>query len=215
MKIESILSHYPKDFRRRPVPKAVLEEAKKRVLDSIGCYFGAQDTKAIQCIKKVYPPKKETPIEHLAWTRGAAVRALDFNDTYLSKEPCHPSDLIVPLYYGAIDSKSSGKQFLEAVVLGYEVLVRLCDAAGIRKRGWDHVTYLPIAGAVACGYLYRLNPDQTRHAVALALTGHVALRQTRVGEISDWKAACALTPPVVESSAPDWPKPASPGRMTL
>lgn len=77
------------------------------------------------------------------------------------------------------------------MVRSYEVMVRLCDAASLRSRGWDHVTYLPIAAAVGAASVFNLSDEKTKQAVALALIGSVALRQTRVGTISDWKAACA------------------------
>jgi 2-methylcitrate dehydratase len=53
------------------------------------------------------------------------------------------------------------------------------------------VTYLPIASAVGCSGILGLTPEQTEHAISLSLVGNIALRQTRVGTISDWKAACA------------------------
>jgi 2-methylcitrate dehydratase len=84
-----------------------------------------------------------------------------------------------------------GKRLLRAMVLAYDVMCRLCDAASLRTRGWDHVSYLPVASAVGCSFILSLTPEQTGHAIALAVIGHNAMRQTRVGTISDWKAACA------------------------
>ena len=36
-------------------------------------------------------------LEAAGFANGVAVRCLDFNDTYLSREPLHPSDVIPPL----------------------------------------------------------------------------------------------------------------------
>ena len=127
-----------------------------------------------------------------AWANGTGVRSLDFNDTYLSKEPCHPSDLLSSAWAAA--SLAPGRQarrLLDGLVVGYDVLCRLCDMASLRERGWDHVTYLPVASAVACAHVLGLPSEKAAHAIALAVTGSVALRQTRVGTLSDWKAACA------------------------
>lgn len=202
--IEHILSQYPSKFRQSSLPGNVLLEAKRRVLDSLGCYFGSQNSKSIRILKKtlakdsrgksrLWGTNQTAAPETAALLNGAAVRALDYNDTYLSKEPCHPSDMLSSFWAACEIShaKNQGRKLLEAMVLGYEVMVRLCDAASIRKEGWDHVTYLPIATAVGSAHILGLSSDQTRHAIALAATGNNAMRQTRVGTIPDWKAACA------------------------
>jgi len=73
----------------------------------------------------------------------------------------------------------------------YEVQCRLCDAASLRARGWDHVTYGAISTALLSGKLLGLSAEQLRHALALAAIPNVALRQTRSGELSMWKG-CAF-----------------------
>ncbi len=176
----------------------------RRILDAIGCFYGAFNEPQVARLRNtllqnqsgplsVWGTNKTASLEVAAWVNGTGVRALDFNDTYLSKEPCHPSDVLAALWAAAQVSKSNsqGRDVVRAMVLSYEVYCRLCDAASIRARGWDHVTYLPTASAVGCSYILRLTPEQTRHAIALAVVGNVAMRQTRVGSISDWKAACA------------------------
>jgi hypothetical protein len=69
------------------------------------------------------------------------VRYLDYNDTYLSKEPSHPSDNITAALAIAENQKAGGRELIAAIVLAYEVQCRFCDAATLRARGWDHVTY--------------------------------------------------------------------------
>lgn len=202
--LEELLAQYPQKFRSLNLSKEVEHEAKRRILDAIGCFYGAFNEKPVARLRAALSKNQRGP-HHLwgtnltaspemaAWINGTGVRALDFNDTYLSKEPCHPSDLLASLWAACeiSQSRQQGKLLVRAMVLGYEVMCRLCDAASPRARGWDHVSYLPIASAVACSYVLGLNREQTRHAVALSAVGTNALRQTRVGFISDWKAACA------------------------
>lgn len=198
------MAHLPRQFKSARIPPNVFAEAKKRVLDSLGCFYGALNEKPGRLLRGtllssvtgeslLWGTPRRVPSELAAWANGTGVRTLDFNDTYLSKEPCHPSDLIASLWAACeiSGSKQQGRLLLESMVLGYEVMCRLCDANSIRVRGWDHVTYLPIASAVGCSYILGLNSEQTGHAIALATVGNNALRQTRVGTISDWKAACA------------------------
>ena len=202
--IEQRLSEYPRRFGREALAPAVLSEARRRVLDTLGCFFGAYNAKPGRTLRRtlalptsgeatLWGTRRKAPAELAAWANGTCVRTLDYNDTYLSLEPCHPSDLIASLWAACeIDGRpGQGKRLLRALTLAYETMCRLCDAASLRTRGWDHVTYLPIASAVGCSYIFGLDPERTRNAIALAMTGNNALRQTRVGEISDWKAACA------------------------
>ena len=194
----------PDRFKKSRPKREEIDEAKKRILDSLACFYGAFKDKPGRVLREtltadvtgsasLWGTSRHVPPEMAAWANGTCVRTLDFNDTYLSKEPCHPSDLIASLWAACEVSgnKRQGRLLLGAIVLGYDVLCRLCDANSIRVRGWDHVTYLPIASAVACSYILGLTPEQTRNAIALSVVGNNALRQTRVGTISDWKASCA------------------------
>jgi 2-methylcitrate dehydratase len=78
---------------------------------------------------------------------------------------------------------------IEAVALAYEIQSRLCDAAALRPRGWDHVTYGPFSSALGVSKLLGLRKDQMVQAVNLAGVANIALRQTRVGDMSMWKAS--------------------------
>ncbi len=67
----------------------------------------------------------------------------------------------------------------------------MCDAASIRARGWDHVTYGAFSTAAAAGKLLGLDAVGIEQALNLAGTPNVTLRQTRAGELSEWKG-CAF-----------------------
>ena len=127
-----------------------------------------------------------------AFANGAMVRYLDFNDTYLSKEPAHPSDNFAAILALGETTRASGKQVITAMVLAYEIQCRLCDAAALRPRGWDHVTYGPFSSALAGAKLLRLPTTKMIQALNLAGVPNIALRQTRVGDLSMWKA-CAFS----------------------
>src|SRR5205814_726652 len=82
---------------------------------------------------------------------------------------------------------ASGRELITAIALAYEVQCRFCDAASIRARGWDHVTYGAFSTAIASAKLMKLDPKNTRHAVNIAGVAGAAMRQARVGELSHWK----------------------------
>ena len=82
---------------------------------------------------------------------------------------------------------ATGKEMITATAIAYEVQCRLCDAASIRARGWDHPTYGAFSTALACAKLMKLDPERTRHAINIAGVHCAAFRQARVGELSHWK----------------------------
>jgi 2-methylcitrate dehydratase len=127
-----------------------------------------------------------------AFANGAAIRYLDYNDTYLSKEPAHPSDNIAATLAVAQSAGRSGRDLILATVIAYEIQCRLCDAASLRAHGWDHVTYGAFSAGLGASKLWGLKADQMVHAQGLAGVCNIATRQTRTGQISMWKA-CAFS----------------------
>ncbi len=186
------------------LPSAVVHEVKRRVLDSLGCALGAWSAPPCRIARRLAQTVRvpggatlwgtghRTLPDLAAFANGALVRYLDFNDTYLAKEPAHPSDNIAAVLAVGEPSRASGKRVIEAIALAYEVQCRLCDAAALRPRGWDHVTYGPFSSALAAAKAMRLSDAQTLQAINLAGVANVALRQTRVGDLSMWKA-CAFS----------------------
>src|SRR5207249_92772 len=95
----------------------------------------------------------KAPPDWAAFANGCAIRYFDYNDTYLSKEPAHPSDNISAALAAAESVGAGGGELITAIALAYEVQCRLCDAASIRARGWDHVTYGAFSTALASAHL--------------------------------------------------------------
>jgi 2-methylcitrate dehydratase len=185
------------------LPDSVVHEVKRRLLDSLGCALGAWNSPPCRIARRVaetitirdgatvWGTSHKTAPDLATFANAAAVRYLDFNDTYLAKEPAHPSDNIAAVLAAGEVSHASGKRVIQAVALAYEVQCRLCDAAALRPRGWDHVTYGPFSSALAAAKVMKLSEGQTLQAVNLAGVANIALRQTRVGDLSMWKA-CAF-----------------------
>lgn len=198
------LSRYCQSIRNDAVPSAVAHEVKRRVLDSLGCAFGAFTASPCRIARQLAQAVKvpggatlwgtshRTLPDLATFANGALVRYLDFNDTYLAKEPAHPSDNIAAVLAVGEACHASGKQVIQAIAISYEVQSRLCDAAALRPRGWDHVTYGPFSSALAAAKVMKLSEAQTLQAINLAGVSNIALRQTRVGDMSMWKA-CAFS----------------------
>ncbi len=185
------------------LPRETVHEVKRRLLDSLGVGLAAFDSdtaRATRALALDYPfangptilgtDRRTTP-ELAAFANATLVRYLDYNDTYLSLEPLHPSDMIAPLLAVAELRHRSGADLVTAIALAYEVAVNLCDAAGLRVHGWDHVVYDAIGVAAGAAKLLDLDVAATEQAIAMAIVPHAAMRQTRAGELSMWKAAAA------------------------
>jgi 2-methylcitrate dehydratase len=183
---------------------AVVHEVNRRILDSIGCALGAWKSRpgkiaravaqdvAIPKGASLFGSKHRTTPDLAAFANGALVRYLDFNDTYLSQEPAHPSDNIPALLAVGQTVSSAGRDIVTAIALAYEVQCRLCDAASLRAHGWDHVYYGALSSSLGAARLYGLSAEQMVHTLGLAGVCNFATRQTRTGQISDWKA-CAFS----------------------
>jgi 2-methylcitrate dehydratase len=197
------LAEYAVGLKFEDLPAPVVHEVKRRVIDSMGCALGAWDAEPCVIARRVASrfsaergatllgTTHRAPPDWAAFANSCLVRYLDYNDTYLSREPAHPSDNISAALAVAEAENSGGREFIVAIVLAYEVQCRFCDAASLRARGWDHVTYGAFSTALAATRLMRLDVDRTRHAVGIAGVASVALRQSRVGELSHWKG-CAF-----------------------
>jgi 2-methylcitrate dehydratase len=193
------LANYSCSLQFEDLSKEVVHEVKRRVIDSLGCALGAWNEEPCVIARKVAQEfsanagstiigtKHKAPPDWAAFATGCCIRYFDYNDTYLSKEPAHPSDNISAALAIAESLGANGRELITAIALAYEVQCRLCDAASIRARGWDHVTYGAFSTALACARLMKLDPEKTRHAVNIAGVACAAMRQARVGELSHWK----------------------------
>jgi 2-methylcitrate dehydratase len=133
----------------------------------------------------------KTNPEISAFANCVLVRYLDFNDTYLSKEPLHPSDMIPGLWSIAEWKGLSGKGLIDAIAVAYEIAVSLCDAASLREYGWDHVNYISIGTVCGLGKLLELKKEVIENAISITIVPNSSMRQTRSGELSMWKGAAA------------------------
>jgi 2-methylcitrate dehydratase len=193
------LANYASSFQFQDLSKEVVHEVKRRVIDSLGCALGAWDEEPCAIARNVASDfsakhgatiigtSHKAPPDWTAFANGCCIRYFDYNDTYLSKEPAHPSDNIAAALAVAESVGATGQELIAAIALAYEVQCRFCDAASIRARGWDHVTYGAFSTTLACARLMKLDPEKTRHAVNIAGVACAAMRQARVGELSHWK----------------------------
>jgi 2-methylcitrate dehydratase len=202
MPLAEQLADYSLSLQYEHLDDAAIRIAKQRVIDSVGCALGAIDAPPVRSIRAycetlpdggatlMFGRKKVTP-DAAALLNATMVRFLDFNDGYFSLEPGHSSDNIPAILAVAQAEALSGRDVILAMVVAYEVQMRLQDVACLFRRGWDHVNFVTISAALAVGKLLGLTQTQLVHALSMAMNGHIAMRQVRSGELSGWKGASA------------------------
>jgi 2-methylcitrate dehydratase len=197
MNLAERLAEYSASLAYGDIGGAVVLEAKKRLLDTLGCAIGALVERPVKVVFRlakegyrgdaatIMGTRTKTTPEMATFVNGLMIRYFDFNDTYLSKEPAHPSDNVSACLATAEMEGRSGKDLLLAMVLAYELQCRLCDAASLRMKGWDHVCYGLVSSALAAGRLMALSKGELSQAVNLSLSSHLAMRQVRAGPRGD------------------------------
>lgn len=181
------------------VAPRVRDEARRRVVDSVGVALAALDhpgpvaarayarTMASASGSLVWGTDLRVPVEVAALVNGVAVRCLDFNDAYFSRDSTHPSDMIAGLLAVAEARGRSGADLLDAIAVGYEVAVATCDAFGVRTRGWDQTNITAIGACAALARLLGLDREQAEHALAMTVVPRAGMLQARFGEVAMWK----------------------------
>jgi len=194
------LAEYAVSTRFEDLPQPLVHEAKRRLIDALGCALGARHADTPRAAERVAPRIEAEPAastlygsrtspDMAAFVNGILIRYLDFNDTYLSKEPAHPSDNLAAVLAAGEASGSSGRELIAAGVVAYEVQCRLADAWSLRSKGWDHVCYGAFSTTLAAGRLFGLAVPELVHAQGISGVAHMAMRQTRAGKLSMWKGA--------------------------
>jgi 2-methylcitrate dehydratase len=180
--ISRIISEFAVNLKYEDLPESVVIEAKRFLYDSIGCAFGAYNTKDVNIILDIYNEiggKEEAtvlafgdriPAVNAAFVNSQMIRSLDFNDIYWKDDPSHPSDLIpAALAVGELKNLSM-KEVITAIVLAYEFEQRLCEFAkpGIRERKWHHATLTQFVSPIVAGKLLGLTIDEMVNAIGIS-----------------------------------------------
>jgi 2-methylcitrate dehydratase len=191
------------DFVVRTKYEDLSEEARQqlkiRILDALGCAFGALEGPPIKMLQAQLEDFGGKPLvtligggktapDRAALYNSALVRYLDYNDSYLAKnETCHPSDNLGAVLAASEYAQRNGRGFLTALALAYQVQCRLSDVAPVRAKGFDHTTQGAYAVAVGVAKALGLDQQKVANAIAISGTAYNALRVTRTGSLSNWK----------------------------
>jgi 2-methylcitrate dehydratase len=181
-------------------PEAV-RAAKMFLYDSFGCALGGSKTEDFHILEQVFSEiggrgecsvigsNLQTDVRSASLINGLAIRALDYNDVYWKQDPSHPSDLLPAAFCVGEREKRSGKDLLTAIVIAYELEMRLMEAAfpGIRELGLHHATLTAFASPFVAGKMLNLNAEQMANAVGICGSHNVTLGAVTAGTLTMMK----------------------------
>ncbi len=167
------------------IPAAALHAAARSLLDSLGVMAAAlrepgsaglflARAEALGGKEEagIFGSPVRVPAQMAAFANGALSHSMDFGDGY-PPALVHPHGAVVPAALAVAEATgASYRQLLTAIVLGYDVSVRLALALGTNTG--EHPYYHPalvgsIAAATSCAHLQGLSPAQICDAWTLAL----------------------------------------------
>ena len=199
--ISRIWAEFAAGLKFENISDEAIHCAKRFLLDSIGCAIGGSHHEDINIMREtldalggtpqatIYGETKKTDIVSATLINSLMVRVMDYNDIYWVQDPSHPSDLIpIATSVGEIERKS-GKDILAAIVLAYELEMRLCEFAvpGIRERGWHHATLTQLASPVVASYLMGSTIEQTLNAIGINGAHNATLGAVAAGKLTMMK----------------------------
>jgi 2-methylcitrate dehydratase PrpD len=163
-----------------------LSNAKLHILDTLGVALAGSKTPvaeiAIDYCKKlgasseasIWGTKAKAAVSTAAFANGLLSHALDYDDWDAFIHVGHPSSMLVgaalPL---AEHIGASGKDLLEAYVLGIEVICKLAaNAPNMQDRGFHSTpVFGSLGAAVACGSLLKLDAAKLKAGLGIAASG--------------------------------------------
>lgn len=183
------------------LPELAIYEARRFLLDSLGCALGGYLQQDVHIALKVLSDiggsgtstvigtGVRTDAVTASLANALMVRVMDYNDIYWQQDPSHPSDIIPAAMACGERAGRGGKELITGIVLGHEFEMRLCEAAipGIRERGWHHATLTAFVSPIVAGHALGLNWVQIQHAIGISASRHATLGAVTAGKLTMMK----------------------------
>lgn len=173
------------------IPQDVHHEAKRAVLNIVGCALGGANHTSMDITMQALGPYSGPPTANVlgrserfdpllvSILNGISSHIHDYDDT-LPKNYIHASSPVASaLFAYASSCKVTGLAFLHAFILGFEVISRIGNATypEYYEAGWHSTGSLGVFGAaVAIGKLLRLDAEQMTYAIGIAATQSSGIR---------------------------------------
>jgi 2-methylcitrate dehydratase len=195
------IARWAEQLEYKHLSAEAVHQAKRFLLDSVGCALGAflqhDIVIALDVLRELAGKGPATLIgtgEHIdvasaTLANALMIRSLDYNDIYWKQDPSHPSDLIPAAFSTCEREGSNGRELLVGIALGYEFEMRFCEAGfpGVEERGWHHATLTGFVSPIVAGRMLRLSAAQIQNAIGISGCCHVTLGSVSAGELTMMK----------------------------
>src|SRR6476659_1377922 len=199
--VSAVMSKWAAGVEYKHLSKDAEYQAKRFLLDSIGCALGGyqqHDVKiALHVLDEIAGRGPATVIGtgnkidvvSASLANALMIRCMDYNDIYWKQDPSHPSDIFPAALACCERAKSDGKELIVGLVLGHEFEMRFCEAAfpGIRERGWHHATLTAFVSPIVAGRAIHLPWEQIQHAIGISASRHCTLGAVTAGKLTMMK----------------------------
>ncbi len=195
------LAQFAADIAFDKLPTSTVAAVKRLMLDTLGCALGAIDSEpariAEATIPALAPAERGATIigsgRHVSasgasFVNGTQVRFLDFLDVYFTKDVCHPSENIPPAIACVEEVGGSGRDLIEAFVVGYEAEARLCDVLGFPSINMHPASAAGFVVPLVAGKAWKQTADVMAHGCVLGGARHMTLNSLLAGDLSMAKA---------------------------
>ena len=188
------LSEFVFNLNLRDVPNEVVNKAKMHILDTLGIIMATcelEDVKPVVNVVRSLGGSPEStvvgqglkaPAPNAALANATMAHSVDYDDTHIGAV-VHPSSIIVPTAFAVGEMMdASGKDILEAVIAGYEVVTRLglVAPALFHLRGFHPTGVIGVFGAaLVAGKLINLPVEQLTWALGIAGSLASGIRQAQ------------------------------------
>jgi 2-methylcitrate dehydratase len=183
------------------LPDAVVREAKRYLMDSVGCALGGAQQHDVELARRVLREiagsgpcrvlvtgDRMDPVSS-SLLNALMIRVMDYNDIYWKQDPSHPSDIIPAAIACAERAGGSGRDLIVGIALAYEIEQRLCEISfpGIREIGWHHATLTAVAAPVAAARMLGLDAERMQHAIGISASRHCTTGSVTAGRLTMMK----------------------------
>jgi len=195
------LARFAHDISFDKLPASTVAAVKRLVLDTLGCALGAVGSEPAKIAEATVTPLganargatiigsgEHVSAEAASFVNGTQVRFLDFLDVYFTKDVCHPSENIPPALACVEEMGGSGRDAIEAIVVGYEAEARLCDVLAFPSINMHPASAAGFVVPLVAGKVWRQTPEQLAHGCVLGGARHMTLNSLLAGDLSMAKA---------------------------
>lgn len=192
-KVTQALARYIVNARFDDLPEKVRKEGTRTLLNWVGVAVGGSHSETVNIAVAALDPfsgprqasllgrSERFDIMNAAFINGVSSHIFDFDDTHL-KTIIHPAGPVVSAALALAEHQPvSGRDFLNAIVLGIETELRIGNAVYPNHYdvGWHITGTAGVFGAAAAtGKLLGLNEQQMVWALGLAASQPVGLRES-------------------------------------